>query len=59
MLGLAVAFSPATIGEAFAESKFETTQNENALIQTIATPTTDVTQLTQPRIPKRLERKTP
>jgi pimeloyl-ACP methyl ester carboxylesterase len=37
MLGLAVAFSPRMIGEAFAASKSKTNQEENAMIQTSAT----------------------
>jgi pimeloyl-ACP methyl ester carboxylesterase len=37
MLGLAVAFSPATIGEAFADSKSKTTPKENTMTQTGAT----------------------
>src|SRR6266849_5184649 len=37
MLGLAVAFSPATIGEAFADSKFKTTKEEGTMTQTSAT----------------------
>jgi pimeloyl-ACP methyl ester carboxylesterase len=37
MLGLAVAFSPATIGEESADSKSETTQGENVMAQTSAT----------------------
>jgi pimeloyl-ACP methyl ester carboxylesterase len=36
MLGLAVTFSPATIGEAFADSKSQTTQKENTMTQTSA-----------------------
>jgi pimeloyl-ACP methyl ester carboxylesterase len=37
MLGLAVAFSPATICEAFAESKSKTTQKEKTMTQSSAT----------------------
>jgi pimeloyl-ACP methyl ester carboxylesterase len=37
MLGLAVAFSPETIAEAFADSKSKTTQKENTMTQTSAT----------------------
>ena len=37
MLGLAVALSPWTIGEAFADSKSKTTQKENTVTQTSAT----------------------
>ncbi len=37
MLGLAVAFGPATIGEAFADSKPNTARKENAMAQTSAT----------------------
>jgi pimeloyl-ACP methyl ester carboxylesterase len=37
MLGLAVAFSPGTIGEAFADSKSKTTQEENTMTQTSVT----------------------
>jgi pimeloyl-ACP methyl ester carboxylesterase len=37
MLGLAVAFSPGTIVEAFADSKSETNQEENTMTQTSAT----------------------
>jgi pimeloyl-ACP methyl ester carboxylesterase len=37
MLGLAVAFSPGMIGEAFADSKSKTTQKENTVTQTSAT----------------------
>jgi hypothetical protein len=37
MLGLAVALSPATIGEAFADSKSKTTQKENTMTQPGAT----------------------
>src|ERR1700676_1770320 len=37
ILGLAVAFSPATLGEAFADSKSKTTEKENTVTQTSAT----------------------
>ena len=37
MLGLAVVFTPATIGEAFADSQSNTAQKENAMTQTSAT----------------------
>jgi pimeloyl-ACP methyl ester carboxylesterase len=37
MLGLAVAFSPGMIGEAFIDSKSETNQEENTMTQTSAT----------------------
>jgi pimeloyl-ACP methyl ester carboxylesterase len=37
MLGMAVAFSPATIAEAFADSKSKTTQEEDTMTQTSAT----------------------
>jgi pimeloyl-ACP methyl ester carboxylesterase len=43
MLGLAVAFGPSTIGEAFAHSKSDTTQKENTTTQTGATPVADNT----------------
>src|SRR5882724_5754582 len=39
MLGMAVAFSPGTIGEAFADSKSRTTKKENIMTQTTATGT--------------------
>src|SRR5580704_5910465 len=38
MLGLAAAFGPATLGEAFANSKSDTAQKENTMTQTGATP---------------------
>jgi pimeloyl-ACP methyl ester carboxylesterase len=42
MFGLAVAFSPSALTEAFADSKSKTTKKENAMIQTRATqPTTE------------------
>ncbi len=41
MLGLAVAFRPATIGEAFADSKSNTAQKENTMAQTSATHAAD------------------
>jgi pimeloyl-ACP methyl ester carboxylesterase len=37
MLGISVAFSPGTITEAFADSKFKATQKENTMNQTSAT----------------------
>jgi hypothetical protein len=37
MLGLAVALSPGTIGEAFADSKSKATQKEDTMTQTGAT----------------------
>jgi pimeloyl-ACP methyl ester carboxylesterase len=43
MLGLAVAFNPATLGEAFAHSKPGTAQKENNMTQTGATPAADNT----------------
>src|SRR5580698_7327732 len=43
ILGLAVAFRPATIGEAFADSKSNTAQNENTMAQTSATHAADKT----------------
>jgi hypothetical protein len=43
MLGLAVAFTSAPIGEAFADSKSATAQTENATTQTRATPAADKT----------------
>ena len=39
MLGLAVAFSPRTIAETFADSKLRTTKKENIMTQTTATAT--------------------
>ncbi|HXM11347.1 MAG TPA: epoxide hydrolase N-terminal domain-containing protein [Terriglobales bacterium] len=43
MLGLAAAFGPATIGEAFADSKSNTAQKENTMTQTRATQAADKT----------------
>jgi pimeloyl-ACP methyl ester carboxylesterase len=43
MLGLAVTFSPATLGEAFANSKSDTAQKENTMPQTGATAVADNT----------------
>ncbi len=43
MLGLAVAFRPATIGEAFADSKSNPAQKENTMAQTSATHAADKT----------------
>src|SRR5580700_9262253 len=43
MFGLAVAFRPATIGEAFADSKSDNTQKENIMAQTSATQAADKT----------------
>jgi pimeloyl-ACP methyl ester carboxylesterase len=43
MLGLAVTFGPATLGEAFANSKFDTAQKENTMTQLGATPAADKT----------------
>ena len=43
MFGLAVAFRPATIGEAFADSKSNTAQKENTMTQTRATQAADKT----------------
>ena len=43
ILGLAVAFRPATIGEAFADSKSNTAQKENTMAQTSATHAADKT----------------
>jgi pimeloyl-ACP methyl ester carboxylesterase len=41
MLGLAAAIGPATIGEAFANSKSDLAENENTMTQTGATPAAD------------------
>jgi len=43
MLGLAVAFRPATVGEAFADSKSNTAQKENTMAPTSATQAADKT----------------
>src|SRR5580658_6220605 len=43
MLGLVVAFRPETIGEAFADSRSNTSQKENAMTQTSATQAADKT----------------
>jgi hypothetical protein len=43
MLGLAVTFGPATLGEAFANSKSDTSQKENTMTQLGATPVADKT----------------
>jgi pimeloyl-ACP methyl ester carboxylesterase len=43
MLGLAVTFGPATLGEAFANSKSDTAQEENIMTQTGAAPASDNT----------------
>ena len=43
MLGLAVAFEPAMIGEGFADSKSNTAQRENTLAQTTAPQAADKT----------------
>jgi pimeloyl-ACP methyl ester carboxylesterase len=43
MLGLAVTFGPATLGEAFANSKSDTAQKENTMTQLGATPAADKT----------------
>ena len=43
MLGLAVAFRPATIGRAFPDSKSDTAQKENTMTQTSATQAADKT----------------
>src|SRR5208282_4738169 len=43
MLGLAVAFRPPTVGEAFADSQSNTDQKENTMTQTSATQTADKT----------------
>jgi len=43
MLGLAVAFRPATIAEAFADSQSNTAQKENTMTQTSATQAADKT----------------
>src|ERR1700690_2294437 len=43
MLGLAVAFRPATVDEAFADSKSSTAQGENTMTQTSATQAADKT----------------
>ena len=43
MLGLAVAFGRAMIGEAFADLQSNTAQNENAMTQTSATQSADKT----------------
>src|SRR5580704_12446703 len=43
MLGLAVAFRPATVGEAFADSKSSTARGENTMTQTSATQAADKT----------------
>src|SRR5580704_528988 len=43
MLGLAVAFRPATIGEAFADSQSNSAQKENTMTQTSATQAADKT----------------
>ena len=43
MLGLAVAFGPATIGEAFADSKSNTPQKEEPMTRTSATQAADKT----------------
>jgi pimeloyl-ACP methyl ester carboxylesterase len=43
MLGLAVTFGPATLGEAFANSKSDTAQKENTMTQLGATPAADNT----------------
>src|SRR6202167_5243451 len=45
MLGLAVAFRPATIGEAFPDSKSNTAQKENTMAQTSATQAADKTSI--------------
>ncbi len=45
MLGLAAAFRPATIGEAFADSQSNTAQKENTMAQTSATRAADKTTL--------------
>src|SRR5258706_2234542 len=43
MLGLAVTFSPALLGEAFAHAKSDTAQKENTVTQTGTTPVADNT----------------
>ena len=43
MLGLAVAFGPATIGEAFADSQSNTPQKENTMTLTSARQAADKT----------------
>jgi len=43
MLGLAVAFRPATIGEAFADSKSNVAQKDDTMAQTSATQAADKT----------------
>jgi hypothetical protein len=43
MLGLAVAFRPATIGEAFADSQSNTAQKENIMAHCSATQAADKT----------------
>src|ERR1700693_4805415 len=43
MLGLAVTFNPATLGEAFAHSKLDTAQKENSMTQTGAIAAADNT----------------
>src|SRR6202142_1178647 len=54
MLGLAVAFRPATIGEAFADSKSNTAQKGNTTTQTSATQAADKTTIGpfQVKVPK-------